>query len=351
MTGQRRRRLYLFCQVAGWGIHGLINCGFALFSGPLTLSGAAMIAWTETLAGFLSHLLRAWIHRRGWLGLPLVRVFPRVFAASLVCGLAVVGVNSVILVFLLHANRRPDWNWLYVLPIWFLWSVVTFLWATVYFAVHYFESYQDARVEQFRLAVAAKDSELRSLLSQVNPHFIFNCLNSLRALIAEDPRRAQNMVDELSSILRYSLRSGNVKTVTLAEEVEAIEAYLKLEIIRFEDRLRVSMDIDPASLPAQVPPMLVQTLVENGVKHGISRLKQGGEVKVVSRVEGGSLKIQVTNSGQLLPAAAGATQIGIDNARERLRLIYGAAASLVLRNLDTRSVFAEVLLPFKRADL
>jgi LytS/YehU family sensor histidine kinase len=149
--------------------------------------------------------------------------------------------------------------------------------------------------------------------------------------------------------LRYSLKSGRVTTVTLEEEVDAIRAYLKLELIRFEDRLRVSIDIDPASLSAQVPPMLVQTLVENGVKHGISRLKEGGEVTVISRVEGDSLRIQVTNSGQIAATGAGATQIGIDNARERLRLIYGATASLVLRNLDARSVFAEVLLPFKRA--
>jgi LytS/YehU family sensor histidine kinase len=199
------------------------------------------------------------------------------------------------------------------------------------------------------MAVAVKDSELRALLAQLNPHFIFNCLNSLRALIVEDPPRAQTMVDQLSSILRYSLKSGSVETVPLRDEIEAISAYLKLELIRFEDRLQVSMDIDPATLAAEIPPMLLQTLVENGVKHGISRLAQGGEIRVVSRVEPAGLRLQVINSGQLTPAG-NTTHIGIDNARERLRILYGAAASLALKNLDSKSVLAEVSVPFARGE-
>ena len=99
------------------------------------------------------------------------------------------------------------------------WSITS--WAAIYFGIHYFESFQSSEIEKLRLAVVAKDAQLRALLSQVNPHFIFNCLNSLRALIVEDPGRAQSMVTELSNILRYSLQSGRTETVPLEAEIEA----------------------------------------------------------------------------------------------------------------------------------
>jgi two-component system, LytTR family, response regulator len=214
-----------------------------------------------------------------------------------------------------------------------IWSITVFLWEVIYFGEHYFESFRTSEVEKLRLAVVAKDSQLRALISQVNPHFIFNCLNGLRAMIVEDPARAQDMVTELSNILRYSLQSGRTDTVPLETELEAVTAYLKLEAIRLEERLRVHIALDPESLETRIPPMLLQTLVENGIKHGVARLPGGGEIRVDSQVESRAVKIQVRNSGQLRDDA-GSTRLGLDNARERLRLLYGNAASLVLRNYD-----------------
>lgn len=346
MRGPKRQRVYLLCQVLGWAAHGAVNFGFAALAGETGARVVLSILMMEAAAGYSTHLLRAWIQRHRWLALPLSRVAPRVLAGSMICGAAVTAAGSAVSVLVFHFNREPSWNWINVVPIFFLWSVVVFLWAVIYVGVHYLEGLNDARLEQLRLAVAVKDSELRALLNQLNPHFMFNCLNSVRALIVEDPARAQTMIDELSSILRYSLRSGRVETVRFEDELEAIRAYLKLEAIRFEERLRVSMDIDPASLEAAIPPMLVQTLVENGVKHGVSHLEMGGEIRVVTRVEERALRIQVVNSGQL-GAAAGGTRIGIENARERLRLLYGEAATLVLRNLDAASVIAEVSVPLR----
>lgn len=235
-----------------------------------------------------------------------------------------------------------------LIPAFFVWSVVVFLWAVIYLAIAYFQISRDARYEQLRLAVAAKDFELRALLAQVNPHFIFNCLTSLRALTVEDPPRAQEMIDQLSSLLRYSLQSGRIDTVPFEREIEAIRAYLKLESIRFEDRLSVTIDVEPCSLRIPVPPMLVQVLVENGVKHGIAHLAVGGEIRVTSRLEPAFLRIQVTNTGQLNPQVSGTTAIGLNNTRERLRLLYGAGASVILRNAGSATVLAEVLLPLQR---
>ncbi len=343
------KRAYITCQICGWSAHCLLNLALMWFSmgairWPITLA----IVWAEAVAAMSSHLLRAWILRHGWLDLSLIRAFPRIFGASVACGASITAVTSATSV-LFHLNRRPDWNWLNVIPIFLVWSVVIFLWSVIYFGVSYFERYRDSQFQQMRLAVAAKDSELRALLAQVNPHFLFNCLNSLRALTVEDPLRAQEMIDQLSRLLRYSLQSGRSQTVSFESEVEAIRAYLNLESMRFEERLRVEIDVDPLSRAIPIPPMLVQTLVENGVKHGVARIAQGGEIRLISRVEEGGLKIQVINTGRLASERNGSTEIGLTNARERLRILYGSAASLILRNSGTDQVLAEVWVPLQRA--
>lgn len=344
----KRSRVYLTCQVIGWYTQAVLNIVFTAMSVRLTWSAMAMYLW-GALAGILAtHGLRAFIRRRRWLELSPLRVMPRVFAASIVTGIAITALVTAAwpLAFGMAQLYKSGLSW--VLPVICIWSITVFLWAAIYFGVHYFESFQKAEIEKLRLAVVAKEAQLRALLSQVNPHFIFNCLNSLRSLIVEDPGRAQSMVTELSNILRYSLQSGRTETVPLEAEIEAVTAYLNLEAIRFEERLRVSLEVDPQSLETRIPPMLLQTLVENGVKHGVARLPRGGEIRVASRVESTAVKIQVRNSGQL-GEGDGSTRLGLENAKERLRLLYGNAASLVLRNYDRDSVIAEISIPLSPA--
>jgi len=322
----KRLRVYLVCQALGWYAHAAANIIFTAVEEPITWKQIAIYCW-GALAGILTtHGLRAYIRRHGWLRLSPLRALPRVAAASLVSGGAITALVSLV----------------------FIWSITVFLWEVIYFGVHYFERLQRSEIEKLRLEVAAKDAELRVLLSQVNPHFIFNCLNSLRALITEDPARAQGMVTELSNILRYTLQSGRTDTVPLASELEAVSAYLKLEGIRLEERLQVSLEADPQTLETRIPPMLLQTLVENGIKHGVARLPRGGEIQVAARVESEAVKIRVRNSGQLVEGG-NSTHVGLNNARERLRLLYGNAASLVLRNAGSDAVVAEISIPLGHA--
>jgi len=343
----KRSQVYWLCQILGWSAHGLVNTAFAALSrAPLSLS-FAISAWGAVAAILCSHAFRAWIWRRNWLKLSPVQALPRVFVASILVGVVITALVTAgwPVVFGMAALRASGFGW--VFPAIFIWSVTIFLWAVIYFGVHYFESYKTSEVEMLRLAVVAKDAQLRVLLAQVNPHFIFNCLNSLRALIIEDPPRAQSMVTELASMLRYSLQSGKTEAVSRETELEAVTAYLKLEAIRLEERLRIKIDMDPNSLDTRIPPMLLQTLVENGVKHGVARLAQGGEIRVASEMQSGALKIRVQNSGQLAETS-GSTRVGLENIRQRLYLLYGDAASLVLRNLDAEFVIAEVSIPLAK---
>jgi hypothetical protein len=344
----KRFHVYLLCQVLGWYAHAAANIVFTALSMPVSWRSVLVYCWGALAAIATTHGLRAYIRRREWLRLSPLRALPRVFVASIVAGAAITVLVTLAWPFAFGFGelRRGAFGW--VFPVVVIWSITVFLWEAIYFGVHYFERLQTTEVEKLRLEVSAKDAELRVLLSQVNPHFIFNCLNSLRALIVEDPARAQSMVTELSNILRYTLQSGRTETVPLELELEAVAAYLKLEGIRFEERLQVRMDVDPKSLETRIPPMLLQTLVENGIKHGVARLPRGGQIQVASQVESAAVKIQVRNSGQLVEAG-GSTRMGLENARERLRLLYGNTASLVLRNSGTDAVVAEISIPLSPA--
>lgn len=334
----KHRTVYWICQACGWAAIALLNIVFTMIYYP-HWQVYVMYVWGALWGIAVTHVLRARIRREQWLKLPFVRLLPRLAAASVVTGVVLTGTVSLVAVPLLGFNRG---TWIPTAVLY--WSMYVFFWCIFYFSFHYFESSRNAQLEKAELSVVMKEAQLRALRAQVNPHFIFNCLNSLRALIVEDPLRAQNMVTQLSDILRYSLQSSATDTVRLGIELEAVDSYLKLEGVRLEERLRVAMDIQPESLDARVPPMLVQTLVENGIKHGVATLPHGGELQVSSRVENGALHLRVSNSGQLRPSASG-TQIGLENARKRLRLMYGDDASLSIENDGPGSVVARVMLP------
>ena len=224
-------------------------------------------------------------------------------------------------------------------------SVIDTIWTILYLAVTTFRHSREVRTNEMRMKLALSNSELRALEAQVNPHFLFNCLNSIRGMISEDPTQAQDMVTRLANILRYNLQRDRHHTVPLASEVEAVSDYLTLEAIRFEERLRVHLEIDDAATQAAVPPMLLQTLVENAIKHGIEEISSGGDLFIRATLESDTLRIEVKNTGTLSDPRPGSTQIGLTNARERLRILYGERASLQLRARDEGSVIATVLIP------
>ncbi len=225
------------------------------------------------------------------------------------------------------------------------------LWSALYFVYHVFERLRRLQVEQFQLSASAKEAELRALKSQVNPHFLFNSLNSLRALIDEDAPRAREAVTRLANMLRYSLQSGQAETVPLEDEVRIVEDYLALEQIRHEDRLRVRWDVAEAARGLPVPPMLLQTLVENAVKYGISQRRGGGEIAIAAAIEDRRLVVRVSNPGDLAPPggaaakAGSSTGVGLRNASERLKLLFGDQARLSLRAAEAGLVTAEVVIP------
>ena len=194
------------------------------------------------------------------------------------------------------------------------------------------------------LQLSIREAQLRALESQINPHFLFNCLNSIRALVEIDPLRAQDMLTRLSNVLRNSLRLDHQHTVSLSEEVEAVSDYLALETVRFADRLAATLNIEDAARLCPIPPMVLQTLVENAIKHGIGRIAGRGHLAIQASIQERILLLAVENTGTLDRADRDSPQLGLKNIRERLRLLYGDQASLRLEEHAGR-VTATVAIP------
>jgi signal transduction histidine kinase len=299
----------------------------------------------------LIHYARTLMTRWGWKELGWRQLVPRVIYAAVALSLgwnaAGFGYGYAILKLPGPGNKMSP-TVMFCLS-WFNLMMILLGWMCLYFFYHLFDRFNRSEIERLRLAAHAKESELRSLKSQVNPHFIFNSLNSLRALIDENPARARQAVTQLANLLRYSLQSGQLETVPFENELRIVNDYLALEQVRHEERLRVRLDIEPETLTLPIPPMLLQTLVENAVKYGISTRTEGGEIAIIARRENNSLRLQVTNPGELATPASrerqASTGVGLRNAAERLRLLFGETASLQLRAEKGKFVIAEAVVP------
>ncbi len=217
------------------------------------------------------------------------------------------------------------------------------MWNLIYFSYHYIMKSRKDQLDKVRLESLVKELELKTIKAHINPHFIFNALNSIRALVDEDPARARTAITELSNILRSSMYAEKVETTPLERELSIVKDYLALEHIRFEDRLHVEYDIDEDTLDLPVPPMMLQTLVENAIKHGISKQKEGGVIKVISDFKDDHYELVVQNTGHLNGHSKDG--FGISGTINRLHLMFGDNAFFDIKDKDNNLVEAKVVLP------
>ena len=192
--------------------------------------------------------------------------------------------------------------------------------------------------------VTAREAELRALRAQLNPHFLFNSLNSINALVGTDPEGARRMCEGLGDFLRRTLALGARDSVTLGEELALVERYLGIEQVRFGERLRVERAVDPQATACQVPPLLLQPLVENAIKHGIQDLVDGGAVRIEARVEGAQLRVVVENPVDPEAPSRRGEGVGLANVRRRLE-VFGARDAHLSSVLAGEKFRVTLLLP------
>ncbi|MGA2197760.1 MAG: sensor histidine kinase [Bryobacteraceae bacterium] len=209
------------------------------------------------------------------------------------------------------------------------------------------EELQTRQLAEERARQLATEARLSSLESRIHPHFLFNTLNSISALIREDPRAAERTVERLASLLRYSLDANARGLVPLRQETHIVQDYLEIEKTRFGDRLRYSVETPDALADFDVPPLSVQTLVENSIKHAIAVSRQGGEVRFAARLDAGRLVLEVSDDGPGFDALPLHRGHGLENLQERLTALFDGDGRLEIARRDGRTV-ASVILPARK---
>jgi sensor histidine kinase YesM len=207
------------------------------------------------------------------------------------------------------------------------------------------EKISEERLQRIETEKAAMEAELRLVQSQMEPHFLFNTLANVRSLIDSDPRKAGEMLETFVAFLRTSLRTSRERTVPMSQELDVVKSYLDLFAMRMGGRLRYRIDLPEQIRSVRIPPLLIQPLVENAVKHGLEPSIDGGEVAIVVERAGDRVRIQVIDSGVGIRETAGGSGIGLDNVRRRLAIIFGDAGRLVIEENRPSGVKVVIEIP------
>ena len=238
---------------------------------------------------------------------------------------------------------HPSQGWKSQIAFAFFMCIIFFLWTLIYTIYYSTVQLKNNLIEKVNLESTLKDSQLNVLKGQINPHFMFNSLNNIRGLILENPEKSRDMITRLSEMLRYSLTKNDIDTIPLEEEIEMVENFIEISKIQFEDRLQFVPEIAIETLKVKIPPMVIQLLVENAIKHGIATIKDGGVIILKTTIENNKLTIVVSNTGKLV-ITENTTQVGLKNIEERLHLLYGNEATFELKQIDDK-VVATIIVP------
>jgi hypothetical protein len=354
----RASRSYWLCQSLGWGVYSTLQFGAGALFIHLPWARVAIEVLVLNGIGLLfTHRLHAYIRAHDWSSFSLRHLVPRIAAASLLLALPLGLVSPFASVSSLQSSEsliqevapgiQLHLNLLIrVVHQWANWATLFALWQVIYFVALSIRRRRDAELRQSELTRSLQQAELRLLKAQLNPHFLFNALNTVRSLIADNPKVAQIVVTRFANTLRYALNAGQHEIVPLSKELEIVRDYLEIESLRLEDRLSVDYSVSEEAGAVGIPTMLLQTLVENAVKHGIAELPTGGRVKVDAVVRDGNLLLQVVNSRPAGVVQAG-EGTGLRNSAERLRLIFGPSASISLDLSQPDLAVANVCIPVR----
>tara|TARA_R110002050_G_scaffold109799_1_gene221467 strand:- start:224461 stop:225495 length:1035 start_codon:yes stop_codon:yes gene_type:complete len=339
----QKKNLYVLLQLGGWLLYIILNVFIkTLAQEPITLDSITYLFLVFVIGILTTHLFRAWIIKKGWTLLDISGLIPRVVVAVLIASVLSQGLYYVGAQLMLF---RPASFKLLEVSMILNWIVLLSIWSIIYFAYQFFERYRTEEIKNLKWQASKNEIELNKLKSQLNPHFIFNSMNSIRALIDEDPAKAKRAVTQLANILRNTLMMGRKKTVLFEEEMNIVHDYIELEKTRYEERLKCSSDIAEEAYSYQIPSLMIQTLVENGIKHGISKLSNGGVINLRAKVVNEKLLIEIENTGELVANTKPETGFGIINTTQRLNLLYGDQATFEIFNTDHHTVLTKLNLP------
>ncbi len=342
---------YWKIQLIGW-ITASLYWGVAAFlSGNFIWKmGAVDLILDVAIGILLTHIYRNFALKKGWNKLNLKMLLPRIILSILVLSLlyTVLIIGKLYLVRLLIFKNETDSFLAFFksvqLQVFITGTRLMSIWVLAYHLYHYSRLELETVKENARLSIIIKEAQLNNLSAQLNPHFFFNSLNNIKFLVIENPTAARRAIDLLSELLRNSLNSNIGRLISLNEEINLVRDYLELEKIRFEERLQIKIETSLNLSRHLILPFSIQSLVENAIKHGIEKRKNGGFIAVKVEKENDFIKIAVRNSGKLSNEITD-SGIGLNNLRERLLLQYNGNASFEIMQMEDEMVLATIVIP------
>jgi hypothetical protein len=343
---ERKKLFYWGVQFAGWTAYFLSSILLLFTSGNMIVTFNLFADATLSMlsAIIISHGIRYIIIHKSLLSKSIGQLVWITLAMTIIAGFLWITCqllieNSIESDYLVKTSATTDepFSWGF-----FLYrvsrSIILFLlWCGFYYVFAIIEKSRKQEILNLKWEASKNEIELKNLRAQLNPHFLFNSLNSIRALIGINPDQAKTSVTQLSSLLRRSISLGKLRVIPLKDELDLVKIYLDLEQVRFEERLQTDFQIGQDSLSLEIPPLMIQTVVENAIKHGISKSIDGGVIRVITKKQGNTLKITISNSGEL-GAAKSEVGIGISNTKKRLEILYGKDASFSIDQIDDEVV-------------
>ena len=291
------------------------------------------------------------IDRNNWQKKVLMHV-----GLSVVLSSTLIVIHFVIYMIIVGRVNRitPYWAFDYLYPNLDRWLLVYWFIFLMSHASNYYKSYREGELKASRLRAQLAQSQLEALKMQVHPHFLFNTLHSISALLSKDTESARKMITRLGDFLRLTLESGGAMEVTLQQELEFLNGYLEIERIRFQDRLTTTIDVDPEVLNVLVPNLILQPIVENAMRHAVARTR-AGIVEITAVARNGAVHIEVKDNGPgLLVDARSVSRaswgVGLANTQARLDCLYGSEAKFELRNRPSGGLTVVLEVPRSRTN-
>lgn len=335
---QRKRLLYWIVQFTGWTAYFLFSILLLASSESFVLTTNLYIYAFLSLAAaiLISHGIRFVIIRRSLLTQSISNLVSTTLLMAIIAGFALETAQLfyewiIEVDFVIDREEEEEiFQWatfLFAVSR----SIILFLvWCGFYIVFGIVERARSQEILNLKWEASKNEIELKNLRAQLNPHFLFNSLNSIRALVGLNPAEAKTSITQLSTLLRRSINLGKMRIIPLKDELELVKIYLELEKTRFEERLSIDFEVDTNSLSAEIPPLMVQTIVENGIKHGISKAIDGGTIRVQTKMIEQQLELVISNSGKLDKDIQG-DGIGIQNTKKRLSILYGEKAKFSIK--------------------
>ncbi|KUO62857.1 hypothetical protein APF79_08900 [bacterium BRH_c32] len=339
---------FWIANILGWSIGSIINFITQFIRSNANLE-SAILAFLPFIFGLIfTTLLRYYWGKIDIYNYSIKKLILVLIPHSLILNffLILFGIGSIIIIRHILGTETKNILNLFILN-YLSTYILILLWIAIYFLVIYYFSMKKKEIDNLQLINSLQSSQLLNLRNQLNPHFLFNALNNIRSLIREDSERARAMIGSLTDTLRYSLRSSKNQKVLLSSEIEFVEEYLKLEHLHMESRLSYKIVIPEDSKNCLIPPMIIQLLAENAIKHGLSKLPDGGELTIEVTKSSNKLNITVINSGNYDSSNPSNPEgVGIKNILNRIDMLYKENSSFSINQIDD-SVIAKLILPIE----